>query len=931
MDIPGLENLSEFIDGMEKGVEIYAAFLRKAALEPEDRAALKKDRGFSDDTINLCQFVSCSPKNREIIEELQKTYTEVDLVEAGLLEIKDSGIVPCSQLLGIYNKKKQFVNNICIPYFNADGQPFYLRPHKFGFKGKGINVYVPVRKIEASKPLILAESEFKAAAAVQYGFPAIGVPGIHSFAANHFSRLKDLIIELGVTELVVMYDNEIKNNPLLPNYKPEVLKQWDTQWRAIDISRKLIKALPTLKVKIATLPETWMVDGKIDIDGALAAGKAPAEFRSVVYKATNWSDYRDQLHEDARKIIGRKILKEDFLETSPIKKITSTGDSIGPIGYYIRKEIKVKGEDDKVTFWAPVTNFTMDIYKTIIDGEDHVREVVFQGQDGIYSEPALCTKGMNIFRDFKIWAWGRGEYHFAGNQEDLDKIWRLEGLLCDGREIIRPEQIGLINTTAKPIWLFGNVLIKSDGTMLTSESGDGVIWDGLVGYSPRSIREDKDKKRITTNAQVPIINLDPTNTFGLAELKTVAKDIEMILGTRTVTLALGWVVACLFSDEIFKKYASFPLLCISGKRESGKSTLATWLMAFAGQPGMEKAGDGIGESSHAGVLRSLSWFSSLPYWLDEYRNDATGKKWDSFLRNIYQRQGPTKGTLGKHIRSYDINACLMFSGEETPQDNALLSRCIIIPLSKRKKEKDSSKNFEQIENYRMQNLLSRLVYEVIKQRKKLMPIILEAIDGCKRRLLKEGVGDRIALNYAVAAICYDIIFLAGEDTEVRRQYLEWVIKESCRNEEEKEREHMLSIFMDDMVALGEKLSPHYMVYSQNSNPKGKRRLALHFPSFYNEWSKEARKKGMEPFKRQTILSYIRDEKYYIEDNQVKRIQGKPVRSLLLSLDPQDNPPDALIFLAASVSETADDLSKAVGTAGLPGAQPAGTTTNEDLF
>jgi len=922
----GLEGLKEFVDEPEKGAEIYAAFLRKASLEPEDREALKKGRGFTDDTINLCQFVSCSSKNREIIEELQKTYTEVDLVESGLLAITEQGIVPCSQLLGVYNKKNQFVNNICIPYFNAEGQPFFLRPHKMGFRGKGINVYVPVRKIETSKPLILAESEFKAAAAIQFGFPAIGVPGIHSFAANHFGRLKDLIIELGATELVIMYDNEIKNNPLLPNYKPEVLKQWDTPWRMIDLARKLNKELPALKVKIGVLPETWMVDGKIDIDGALAAGKSPNEFRSVVYRAYHVDDYRNQLPEVARKIIQRKIFKELFLENSPIKKVSNLGDPTGPIGYYVRKEIKVKKDDEKMSIWVPVTNFTMDIHKTVIDGEDYVREVIFQNQDGTRSDPVLCTKGMNIFRDFKIWAWARGEYHFSGNQEDLDKIWRIEGVLCDGREIIRPEQIGLLSSMEKPMWLFGNVLIKSDGSMLTSENGDGVIWDGLVGYSPRSIREDKDKKiKITTNAQVPIINLDPSVNFGITELKSVAKDIELILGTKTVTLALGWIVACLFSDEIFKKYASFPLLCISGKRESGKSTLATWLMALAGQSGMEKAGDGI-DSSQAGVLRSLSWFSSLPYWLDEYRNDATGKKWDSFLRNIYQRQGPTKGTLGKHVRSYDINACLMFSGEETPQDNALLSRCIVIPLSKRKK-KENPKNFEQVENYRMQNLLSRLVYEVLKQRKKLLPIILEAVDGCKRRLLKEGVGDRIALNYAVAAICYDIIFLAGEDTEIRRQYLEWVIKESCRNEEEKEREHMLSIFMDDMVALGEKLSPHYMVYSQSSEPKGKRRIALHFPSFYNEWSKEARKKGMEPFKRQTILSYIRDEKYYIEDNVVKRIQGKPVRSLLLSLDPQDAPADALVYLAASISETADDLTKAVGTAGVPPVE----AINNDLF
>ncbi|RJR13784.1 DUF3854 domain-containing protein [Candidatus Parcubacteria bacterium] len=909
MDFDKLEGLADYFEGNGKSPEIYSAFLRKASLEPEDREALKKERGFSDDIINLCQFVSCSPKNRKIIEELQQTFDEADLLESGILEITEKGLVPCSQLLGIYNKKNQFVNNICIPYFDAEGRVFYLRPHKFGFKGKGINVYTPVRKIDNSKPLILAESEFKAAAAIQFGYPAIGVPGIHSFAVNNFDRLRDLIETLNVAELIVMYDNEIKNNPKFPNFKTEVLKQWDTQWRAVDITRKLMSALPSLKVRIASLPESWMVDGKIDIDGALAQKRTTSEFRNVVLRAKDWNDYVDGLPLVARKIIQRKVLREIHLERCQVKKVTSLGDPLGPIGYYIRRDLKVKGEAASYV-WESVTNFTMDIQKTLVEGNDYIREVVFKNQDGTYSPAHMCIKGNNLLREFKIWGWSCGDYHFEGNQDDLNKIWRLEGMLCDGREIMRPEQIGYIANKQEPVWLLGNMLIKNDGSILTNGE-DGIIWDGLVGYLPRSIRDDKDQAttKDITNSKVPTINLDKDISFGMPELRAVAKDIENILGTKTVSLALGWLVANLFSDEIFKKHASFPILWIAGKRESGKTTLGNWLMALGGQSGTDKAGDALENSTPAGVLRNLSWFSNLPYWVDEYRNDATAKKWDSFFRNIYQRQGPSKGTLGKHIRSLDVNACLIVSGEETPQDNALLSRCIVIALAKRKK--DNSDIYRKLENYRMQNLLSRFIYEIIKQRQNLLPLILTSIEGYKKDLLKEGVGDRVSLNYAIAAACYEKIFLADEDLETVKAYKAWVAKESFYNEQEKEREHMLSIFMDDIVAMAERLKPHYTVYSQEKEPKGKKRIALHFPSFYNEWSKEARRKGMEPFKRQTILSYIRDEKYYIKDNEVKRIYSKPVRSLILSLDECDSPPDALNYLAACTSETTDDLTKAV--------------------
>jgi len=887
-------NISPYNDDPSKNIEIYTSFINKAILEDADREALKTERGFSDEIINLCQFKSCRPENRQIVEDLEARFGEDALLEAGFLEAKDDGIKPCSQLFGRF-KDDKFVNNICIPYFNPDGEIFFIRPHKFGLKGKSIQVYCPARNVPNDSTWVITESEFKAAAAMQYGYPAIGLPGIHSFMVKHFHRLEEFIRTLGVHNVIVVYDNEIKTNPEFKNYKPNVIKQWDTQWRSIDICRKLSKSIPELNgyVKIGVLPASWMEEGKIDIDGALAQKRTNKEFKAVIHRAVEWPIYLETLPSVAKKIINRRVYKEDYLASSKIKKKEN--------GYFIEKTKKIgRGENTTlIPYDEPLSNFTMEIKKTLIEGETHIREVVFQGQDGSVSKPHICKVGTNILREFKTWVWSCGDYHYTGKQEELDLIWKLEGALCDGREILRPEQIGLLKGQDTNHWLFGNSLISEDGTILLPDK-EGIIWDGLTGYLPKSIKQDSRIRTSVGTSKMPTINLDKT-TFGLVELKSAVSDIEKIFGTKSVRLAVGWIIACLLSDEIYKKYACFPILFIGGKRESGKTTLGNWLMAMMGMA--DTAGDSLGGTSPAGAVRNLAWFSCIAYWLDEYRNSAKIKRnWDGFFRNIYQRQAPSKGTLGTGIRSHDINAGVILSGEETPQDNALLSRCVVIPLSKNRGAESSLEIYRNIEDLRSKNMLSRIILEVIKVKYKLLPTILDHIDGWKKRLLKEGVGERLALNYSIPAVCYDIIFLRDEPLTVRQEFTRWVVEESHRTELEKEGEHMLAIFMESLVTLHEDLEGYYTIFTKD----GKKQIALHFVTFYNIWVQSYRRQGNEQFKRGTMLSYIREESYFICDNKLKRINGRPQRSLFLSLEPENNPPDGLLFLAAGGLPPEDD-------------------------
>ena len=80
---------------------------------------------------------------------------------------------------------------------------------------------------------------------------------------------------------------------------------------------------------------------------------------------------------------------------------------------------------------------------------------------------------------------------------------------------------------------------------------------------------------------IPSIYID--DDLDLASFRSTILDIDSVWKSKSVYLAIGWCIATFFSEEICQKYGCFPLLFIGGKRESGKTALASWISAMAGQ------------------------------------------------------------------------------------------------------------------------------------------------------------------------------------------------------------------------------------------------------------------------------------------------------------------------------------------------------------
>ena len=336
---------------------------QRLPLIADHKAALRKKRGFTDATIEALGFRSSVAANREFAVPLMEKWTAPPLIECGLLQADKSETKLNPQLtgLGLTEKKNAdgensmgWTNPVIIPYLDEDGIPFYLRPHKGGLKRqhrdkwfkeqKGGSVYCPYLLAslvaENNGVCIVTEGEFKAAALWQCRIPAVAIPGIQftraragDISAPEYrfrAELVEMLKKFGVTDVIVAFDNEIKDDSSLPSYKPDPWDRYDTivwaEYLAIDLKNDFES------IRLGHIPDAWRIDGKADFDSALAgfihgaqSGKekhpafnfahgekegtrlARKAFLAIIADAQEKKGYHDLFASPARRIIECKI------------------------------------------------------------------------------------------------------------------------------------------------------------------------------------------------------------------------------------------------------------------------------------------------------------------------------------------------------------------------------------------------------------------------------------------------------------------------------------------------------------------------------------------------------------------------------------------------------------------------------------------------
>jgi DNA primase len=803
--------------------EIYSFLIDRAPLLEAHHKELNEKRGFSDKTIARFKLKSCGKHFLELEAELSSKFQESNLIASGVFlnDGKQSRINP------VLTEER-----VLIPYLDQNGA-YYIRPHKLGLAGIPVEIYQTLNLAENPGEIVLTEGEFKAVAGMQYGIPTIAVPGISSFSEAHFPRLVKLLNDFKIRKVTVLFDNEVKDNPAFPDrYKENPTDRYDTQFYAYYMAKKL--DTEGFESRIAWLPDGWREGGKIDIDGAAAQGRTAGDIKKIIFDAKSHNIYLNDLAGEAKQIILRKNSQKRH--RSHVAK---------EFGHYVATRRRGKTEWTEI-----ISNFLIKIIATHETPEGIIREVVFVNEFGEHSTSfSLPPESMSGTDAFSTFCLGRGNFVWRGSKEDLSTIWESEFLMMDeGRRISEPDHIGWVERDK--IWLFGNVAIRQDGTEIRPDKNH-IFWFEKKGIKPIPLGVTTGKTTISEG--VPYLSLQSCH------INEIKQRLSESIGANPASLCLGWVSAIPFLEEVFDLYGCFPFLFITGRRGSGKSTVAEWLMNFFG---LENAGKMAADTTPVGCQRYLSYYSSLPVFLDEYRNTKQIKYKDGFFRNAYNRQSAGKGIKADFgVREAKIRGTLLFSGEETPEDNALLTRSIVAIVSEKNR---TTNHFDWFQKYRTR--FSSHFLDLLKRRNTLIEPFFKILKEAKEHFLSSGIDDRLAINYAIVAAGYATAF--GEDDI---DFAKFMTGETQRVKEEYQDEQAVNIFLEDLIAIKTRgmINGDYWAIDDH-------KIYLYFHGLYSVWSEHFRRtRGVEPFKASAIRDYLKEEPGFVGSNFTKKINGQP--------------------------------------------------------
>ena len=840
--------------------EIYTAFINhpQYALLETDRTDLHTKRGFSDEVIALAHFGSARPENAQIVAELQSQFERDRLIDSGLLSLHSGTVEVCRQLL----EPGTIIPYLADPVADAPPGAYHLRIHKLGFKGVPIQFYCAGNQTEE---VVLAESEFKAVAAYCLGYSAIGIPGISSFCREHFPKLVTHILNNAILRIVVCFDNEIKDNPDFPNYKPEPEKRWDTNYYAALMARRLAEHC-NIETAIATLPDAWRANGKIDIDGALAASHTSEEFAAVIGGAIRVNDYIDSLPADACRIVNRKL--EAFRLSMRIKRNTD--------GYLVSQKDMTGTET-----WVNISNFTMDIQSKI------------QTRDGL-ERTVKARKGTTVSDNFRIkpvdmvkpdsfqqalYRHGNGEMWFRGSKDHLVDIWDLEHNRGPEAVIVEPDHVGKINDD---MWLFGSSSLING--KIVKPDANGVFWNGVKGYSiPEMVLNEEEGGRKWTS-RIP----RPDFSGGEIDFKEIALHLYENFGGdeggQNAVIALAWSIACAYSNDFYDEFECFPIMYLCGQKESGKSTLARWMLRMHG---IMNKGFNVKSATTPGVIRQLSYYGSLPVFLDECRDMDEGNK-ESILRSAYDRQPVVKASReggDNAIVALPVRSPVMIAGESVPKDPALFSRCIFPEFSADRKGFGSQYSWLEP---RSRTLFPKILPWLLLHGPAAKNLVERAQNFCEA--LQKTYSARISRNYGIIFACHHTIVDPNDELKIELKILK--MAESAHEDTKEDSD--IHRFFEDLSLL----RTQNEIRSGTDYDTDGVVIRMNFRRCWEAWMTHQRDiPGSKPFNSNTALRHLKGMKFLEKYNHPHRLDGEVRKCIVVRLDISLGCPQILIDFA----------------------------------
>jgi hypothetical protein len=244
-------------------------------------------------------------------------------------------------------------------------------------------------------------------------------------------------------------------------------------------------------------------------------------------------------------------------------------------------------------------------------------------------------------------------------------------------------------------------------------------------------------------------------------------------------IAFVWIG--LFKDLVFKIDNNCPMLSCYGEKGSGKSKFCE---SISGVFLNDLQPFNLNHGTDFAFFNRLARFRNCVTWFDEFDDQAIKEDRFQSIKGAYDGAGRErgKGTNKNRTEVSRINSALLLSGQylSTRDDNAALSRCIVIPFTPNENRTPGQiADYDKLKSAEKKGL-SGMLTELLPLRKNLetqYPRVFPEVFKTLRDAITERkwqFKERILRNYAAVACLYKLI---GEHFKLPFTYAD--VQETC--------------------------------------------------------------------------------------------------------------------------------------------------------
>lgn len=419
-------------------------------------------------------------------------------------------------------------------------------------------------------------------------------------------------------------------------------------------------------------------------------------------------------------------------------------------GYYFRTGDKV---------FTAQSNFTLAPLMHVYSKTDNKRIISINNgfKEAILDMP---SKSLISVEQFSAMCYEEGNYLFYGAKLHLMKILNTindDFTLCYELNFLGWQDEHFF-AWSNAVYLPGETVVPYNELGIASVKGTNYFSASSSNIYANQRKEDDEymNDRFLTYKESPV-----TFNKWCQLLYTVYPD-HAILGIGAIFLAL-------FRDVVFKIDNNCPHLSLYGQKGSGKSKFAESLFAVFFH---NKLPLNLFHCTDFAFANHLERFKNCIMWGDEF--DDAGLKEDRFqsIKGAYDGAGREKGRGGTKNKTKieKVNSFLLLTGQylSTRDDNAALTRCIVLPFMPRNSETNPFTD-EEVNNYTQlktleKNGITSLIVEIIQHRKAFTESYIEQFPETFKQLRdiitkQNGIyNERVLRNYTAIANAYQYFF-----------------------------------------------------------------------------------------------------------------------------------------------------------------------------